>query len=111
MKYCFIVAIFLICMVITIANAATVKRNFEFDQLLIRNIPRYRRELKTKVHDKDSSEESKESDESNENEKISIESSGVVSFFFFFNNFSYLFILECTKNGTYSRKKNSYRIK
>ncbi|CEF63418.1 Hypothetical protein SRAE_1000168000 [Strongyloides ratti] len=64
-------------MVITIANAATVKRNFEFDQLLIRNIPRYRRELKTKVHDKDSSEESKESDESNENEKISIESSGV----------------------------------
>uniref|UniRef100_A0A0K0DU21 Uncharacterized protein n=1 Tax=Strongyloides stercoralis TaxID=6248 RepID=A0A0K0DU21_STRER len=61
-------------MVIAIVNAATVKRNFEVDQLLVRNIPRSRRELKSKIHDKDSSEESKESDESDE--KI-IESSGI----------------------------------
>uniref|UniRef100_A0A0N5BRL4 Uncharacterized protein n=1 Tax=Strongyloides papillosus TaxID=174720 RepID=A0A0N5BRL4_STREA len=74
MKYCFIIAIFLICMAITVVDVATIKRNFEVDQLLVPRGARWRRELKNKISDKDSSEESSESNEkSDEKEDGKIE--------------------------------------
>uniref|UniRef100_A0A0N4ZRF5 Uncharacterized protein n=1 Tax=Parastrongyloides trichosuri TaxID=131310 RepID=A0A0N4ZRF5_PARTI len=59
-------------MAIAFINAATIKRTFEFDQLLLQNVPRSRRELKNKIHDKDSNESSSE-----ESKEKDIEGSGI----------------------------------
>uniref|UniRef100_A0A0K0FEV3 Uncharacterized protein n=1 Tax=Strongyloides venezuelensis TaxID=75913 RepID=A0A0K0FEV3_STRVS len=62
-------------MAITVVDVATIKRNFEVDQLLVPRGARWRRELSNKIKDKDSSSESSESNEE-EDEKLK-ESSGM----------------------------------